>query len=198
MSALVKATLADIKTDSFIGVAGVPKPDGSIEAFSIHMFCPRSAAWYARQARPVGCAARQHHDQRLRRASVVKGKDGETMMVKYKDGEKKVIVTPADRDRRGSAGQTRTNSRPARRSSSWWRKSSRTARCWRRSCMSAAASRRRCKEERMLRRNWRCRGVACARWRRLGAAAADRAGQWHGGKLRRPCAGGEIRRSSAR
>src|SRR5450756_1032824 len=40
VSALVKATLADIKTDSFIGIAGVPEPDGSIQAFSIHLFLP--------------------------------------------------------------------------------------------------------------------------------------------------------------
>ena len=40
VSALVKATLADIKTDSFIGVAGVPEADGSIRACSIHLFLP--------------------------------------------------------------------------------------------------------------------------------------------------------------
>ena len=45
VAALVKATLADIKTDSFIGIAGIPQPDGSIQAFSIHSFCRRSAAW---------------------------------------------------------------------------------------------------------------------------------------------------------
>ncbi|HEY6380605.1 MAG TPA: hypothetical protein VIY07_02245, partial [Pseudolabrys sp.] len=32
VSSLVKASLDDIKKDSFIGVAGMPKPDGSIEA----------------------------------------------------------------------------------------------------------------------------------------------------------------------
>ena len=40
VSALMKASLADIKKDSFIGIAGIPKPDGSIEAFSIYMFLP--------------------------------------------------------------------------------------------------------------------------------------------------------------
>ena len=40
MSALEKASLADIKTDTFIGIAGIPQPDGSIEAFSIHIFLP--------------------------------------------------------------------------------------------------------------------------------------------------------------
>src|SRR5262245_17688861 len=40
ISALVKASLADFKNDSFIGIAGMPQPDGSIEAFSVHIFLP--------------------------------------------------------------------------------------------------------------------------------------------------------------
>ena len=40
VSALEKASLADIKNDSFIGIAGMPQSDGSIEAFSIHIFLP--------------------------------------------------------------------------------------------------------------------------------------------------------------
>ena len=36
--------------------------------------------------------------------SMVAGKDGEVLMVKYKDGEKKIVVTPRDSDRRGRAG----------------------------------------------------------------------------------------------
>ena len=60
VSALVKASLADIKKDSFIGVAGIPQPDGSIQAFSIHIFLPtqrgvvpdRHGPWDARPAAP--------------------------------------------------------------------------------------------------------------------------------------------------
>ena len=40
VSALVKASLADIKPDTFIGVAGLPRADGSIAAFSVHIFLP--------------------------------------------------------------------------------------------------------------------------------------------------------------
>src|SRR5690606_19651402 len=40
VSALVKASLADIKNDTFIGIAGEPQPDGTIKAFSIHIFLP--------------------------------------------------------------------------------------------------------------------------------------------------------------
>src|SRR5664280_1241229 len=92
VSALVKATLADIKTDSFIGIAGVPQPDGSIQAFSIHLFLPaqrgvvpdRRGPW---DARPNSTMTNAYVE------NAVDSKDGETLMVKYKDGEKKVIVT---------------------------------------------------------------------------------------------------------
>jgi len=93
VAALEKATLADIKTDSFIGIAGVPQPDGSIEAFSIHIFLPaqrgvvpdRHGGW---DARPNSTMTNGYV------LSAVKAKDGETLMVKYKDGEKKITVTP--------------------------------------------------------------------------------------------------------
>ncbi len=40
VGALVKASLADIKQDTFIGIAGMPEPDGTIKAFSVHIFLP--------------------------------------------------------------------------------------------------------------------------------------------------------------
>ena len=93
VSALEKATLADIKTDSFIGIAGIPQPDGSIEAFSIHIFLPaqrgvvpdRHGPW---DARPNSTMTNAYVE------NMVASKDGQTLTVKYKDGEKKVIVTP--------------------------------------------------------------------------------------------------------
>jgi hypothetical protein len=93
VGALVKASLADIKTDSFIGVAGIPQPDGSIQAFSIHIFLPaqrgvvpdRHGPW---DARPGSTMTNAYVE------NMVTSKDGETLMVKYKDGEKKIVVTP--------------------------------------------------------------------------------------------------------
>jgi hypothetical protein len=93
VSALVKATLADIKKDSFIGIAGVPQPDGSIEAFSIHIFLPaqrgvvpdRHGPW---DAKPGSTMTNAYVED------IVQAKEGETLMVKYKDGEKKIVVTP--------------------------------------------------------------------------------------------------------
>jgi hypothetical protein len=93
VSALVKASLADIKNDTFIGIAGMPQPDGSIEAFSIHIFLPaqrgvvpdRHGPW---DAKPGSTMTNAYVE------STVEGKDGNSLMVKYKDGEKKITVTP--------------------------------------------------------------------------------------------------------
>ena len=93
VGALVKATLADIKNDSFIGIAGMPQADGSIQAFSVHIFLPaqrgvvpdRHGPW---DARPGSTMTNAYVE------SMVQSKDGETLMVKYKDGEKKIVVTP--------------------------------------------------------------------------------------------------------
>jgi len=93
VSALVKASLADIKADTFIGVAGMPQPDGSVKAFSVHIFLPaqrgvvadRHGPW---DARPGSTMTNAYV------GNMVKGKDGETLTVKYKDGEKKIVVTP--------------------------------------------------------------------------------------------------------
>ena len=93
VSALTKASLADIKTDTFIGSAGMPRPDGGIDAFSIHIFLPaqrgvvpdRTGPW---DARPGSSMTNAYVE------SAVTAKDGATLTVKYKDGEKKVEVTP--------------------------------------------------------------------------------------------------------
>ncbi len=93
VAALVKASLADIKADSFIGVAGMPQADGSIEAFSVHIFLPaqrgvvpdRHGPWDAKPGSTMTNAVVE---------SSVTEKSGQVLMVKYKDGEKKVVVTP--------------------------------------------------------------------------------------------------------
>jgi hypothetical protein len=94
ISALVKASLADIKNDSFIGVAGIPQADGSIEAFSVHIFLPaqrgvvpdRHGPW---DAKPGSTMTNAYVE------SSVAEKNGQALMVKYKEGEKKIVVTPA-------------------------------------------------------------------------------------------------------
>ena len=93
VAALVKASLGDIKNDSYIGIAGMPQPDGSIKAFSVHLFLPaqrgvvadRHTPW---DAKPGSTMTNAYV------ANMVAEKSGETLTVKYKDGEKKVLVTP--------------------------------------------------------------------------------------------------------
>lgn len=93
VAALDKASLADIKPDTFIGIAGMPQPDGAIKAFSVHIFLPaqrgkvaeRHGPWDARPGSTMTNAVV---------GDMVTAKDGETLTVKYKDGEKKVIVGP--------------------------------------------------------------------------------------------------------
>ncbi|MGB9043261.1 MAG: hypothetical protein WCC81_12425, partial [Pseudolabrys sp.] len=94
VAALVKASLADIKNDSYIGVAGMPQADGSVEAFSVHIFLPaqrgvvpdRHGPWDAKSGSTMTNAYVE---------SSVAEKNGQALMVKYKDGEKKIIITPA-------------------------------------------------------------------------------------------------------
>ena len=93
VSALVKASKADIKNDSYIGVAGMPQPDGSVEAFSVHIFLPaqrgvvpdRHGPW---DAKPGSTMTNAYVE------NIVTGKDGDIVNVKYKDGEKKILITP--------------------------------------------------------------------------------------------------------
>jgi len=93
VAALVKATKADIKNDAFIGVAGMPQADGSIQAFSVHLFLPaqrgvvpdRHGPWDAKAGSTMTNAYVEN---------VVTGKDGDAVMVKFKEGEKKIMITP--------------------------------------------------------------------------------------------------------
>lgn len=92
VSALIKAAAADIKPDTFIGIAGIPQPDGSIQAFSIHIQLPASRGngegerpWDAKPGSTMTNAYAQ---------SLVVAGDGQTLTVKHKDGEKKIIITP--------------------------------------------------------------------------------------------------------
>src|SRR6202045_2416210 len=90
--AIVKSTMADIKPGMFVGSTGVTQPDGSQKAIEVHIF-PESM-------RGTG---EGHYDWDLKphtkmtNANVeqtVAGVEGQTLSVKYKDGEKKLLVTP--------------------------------------------------------------------------------------------------------
>jgi hypothetical protein len=90
--AIAPSTMADIKPGMFVGSAGMMQPDGTQKAIEVHIF-PESM-------RGTG---EGHYDWDLKpntkmtNANVeqtVAGVDGQILSVKYKDGEKKLLVTP--------------------------------------------------------------------------------------------------------
>jgi outer membrane lipoprotein SlyB len=93
IAAMVKASLADIKEGTFIGVSAMPQPDGTQKAFAIHIFLDaqkgvvpdRFSQWDSRPGSTMTNA---------NVATTVSGTDGQNILVKYKDGEKKVVVPP--------------------------------------------------------------------------------------------------------
>ncbi len=93
ITATVKATLADIKDGSFIGVTAMPQPDGSQKAIGIHIFMDSQRgvvpARFSPWDREPGSTMTNANVE-----STVASVDGQVIMVKYPDGEKKVIVPP--------------------------------------------------------------------------------------------------------
>lgn len=93
ITAMVKASLDDIKVGSFIGVTAMPQPDGSQKAIGLHIFMDSQKgvvpARFSPWDREPGSTMTNADVQ-----STVAGVDGQTMTVKYSDGEKKIIVPP--------------------------------------------------------------------------------------------------------
>jgi hypothetical protein len=86
---VVKAGLTDIKPGTFIGVGAMPQADGSQRAIQITIF--------AETLRGTGEGHRpwDRPNTTMTNATVdttVAGVDGQVVTVKYKDGEKKIIV----------------------------------------------------------------------------------------------------------
>jgi len=88
--ALNKAALTDIKQGSYVGVAGMPQADGSQRALEVHIF-PEAM-------RGTGDG---HRGWDLQSTSTMTNgnveqtaasSDGQVLTLKYKDGEKKIIV----------------------------------------------------------------------------------------------------------
>jgi hypothetical protein len=89
VSAIVKKTVADIKPGNFIGVGAIPQPDGSQKAVRINIFAaPSNEGHRPWDGAPQGTMTNATVDTSV--ASV----DGQVIMLKYKDGEKKIIVEP--------------------------------------------------------------------------------------------------------
>ena len=88
---VVKASLADIKPGSFVGSAAMPQADGSQKALEVHIF--------AESQRGTGEGHRPYTipNSTMTNGTVgdlVTATDGGTLTVKYKEGEKKIVVPP--------------------------------------------------------------------------------------------------------
>ena len=89
---IAKSALSDIKPNSYIGVSGLPEADGTQKALAIHIF-PEAMRGAAEGFRPWDLRAGSTMTNATV-AQTVAGTDGQNIMVKYKDGEKKVVVLP--------------------------------------------------------------------------------------------------------
>jgi hypothetical protein len=90
--AIVKASLSDIKQGSFVGTTGMPQADGSQKAIEVHIF-PEAMrgtgeGHYPWDLRPQSTMTNANVEQ------TATGVDGQTLTLKYKDGEKKILVPP--------------------------------------------------------------------------------------------------------
>jgi hypothetical protein len=88
--ALTKASLTDIKQGSYVGVAGMPQADGSQRALEVHIF-PEAMrgtgdghrGW---DLQPSSTMTNGNVEQ------AAASSDGSVLTLKYKDGEKKIVV----------------------------------------------------------------------------------------------------------
>jgi hypothetical protein len=89
---ITRISLSDIKVGSFIGTTTVPGPDGGANAVEVHVF-PEDMRGTGEGSRPYDLRPNSTMTNATV-AQTVAGNDGHTLMIKYKDGEKKVVVSP--------------------------------------------------------------------------------------------------------
>jgi len=89
---IAKISLSDIKVGSFIGTTTVPGPDGAQNAVEVHVF-PEDMRGTGEGSRPFDLRPNSTMTNATV-AQTVAGNDGHTLLIKYKDGEKQVVVSP--------------------------------------------------------------------------------------------------------
>ena len=88
---VTKASLADVKPNSFIGVGAMPQADGSQKAIQVMIFAE------AQRGTGEGFRPWDRPGSTMTNGTVdttVKGVEGQMLTVKYKDGEKKIVIAP--------------------------------------------------------------------------------------------------------
>jgi hypothetical protein len=98
--ALVKASLADIKPNSFVGSTAMPEPDGSWKAVEVHIF-PEEMRGTGEGDRPYDYKPQSTMTNgtvnsvgKSTTTGTVANEEGTTLTLNYKDGSKKIDVTP--------------------------------------------------------------------------------------------------------
>jgi Domain of unknown function (DUF5666) len=90
IAGVTKASLSDIKQGSFVGVTAVPQADGTQRALEVHIFRDSmrgtGEGHYPWDLHPQSTMTNANVDQ------LVTAVDGQTLTLKYKDGEKKIFV----------------------------------------------------------------------------------------------------------
>lgn len=90
--AMVKASLADLKPGTFVGSGAQPGPDGTLRAIEVHIF-PEAMRGTGEGHRPWD-GGPQGTMTNANIEAAVAAVDGQVLTMKYKDGEKKLLVTP--------------------------------------------------------------------------------------------------------
>lgn len=92
VAGITRISLADIKVGSFVGATTVPGPGGEADAVEVHVF-PESMRGTGEGSRPWDLRPNSTMTNATVAQSVVSN-NGNVITVKYKDGEKKVVVSP--------------------------------------------------------------------------------------------------------
>ena len=90
--AVNKASMSDIKENTFLGSAAMPQPDGTQKALEVHIF-PEAMRGTGEGHRPYTTPGSTMTNGTAAGATVT-SVDGAAIKVKYKDGEKLIVVPP--------------------------------------------------------------------------------------------------------
>ena len=98
--ALEKASLADIKPNSYVGSTAMPQPDGTWKAVEVHIF-PEAMRGTGEGDRPYDYRPQStmtngtvNNVGKSTVGGTVSSEEGSTLTLSYKDGSKKIDVTP--------------------------------------------------------------------------------------------------------
>jgi hypothetical protein len=89
---LEKKSVADVKAGSFVGITAMPLPDGTQKVVEVHIF-PESMRGTGEGHRPWDLMPNSTMTNGNIETAVA-STDGQELVLKYKDGEKKFIMSP--------------------------------------------------------------------------------------------------------